>query len=196
MSDFERKDEPFANESNDLNGKNDGFAVDNGCQNEYELHEDHTYTRNGEDRYSRNGQEDYYSSGSGSFYRREAGTNKDGGGESGKKNVSGLAIASMVCGIISLVSCCIPYISVILAIIGLIFGIITISKGFNGFSLAGIIISSFAIVFGIIALVAMISSIGNLFDYILSIIDSSFDDPFDPNFGAAINSVVSVFKRL
>ena len=197
MSDFDKRDEfEVDNPRTDSGRETGGFAKDNSCGNGYERHEDHSHSREAEDNYSRGEREGYYTSGSGTFYRREANFAQGVHTEPEKKKTSGLAVASLVCGIIGLVGCCVPYIGVILSILGLIFGIITIAKGFNGFSLAGIILSSFALVFGIISLIITISAMGNWFDFIQSIIDSSFDDPFDPNFGAAINSVVSVFKRL
>ena len=75
-----------------------------------------------------------------------------------KKSTSGLAVASMVCGILSIVGCCIWYMGIILAIVGLVLGIISQAKQKNGFSLAGIITSAFGLAFGIIALIIVIAS--------------------------------------
>mgnify|MGYP002715331137 CR=1 FL=1 len=66
-------------------------------------------------------------------------------------NAKGLAIASMVCGILSLLCCCIWYIGGILAIVGLVLGIISIRKGTEGrgMAMAGIITSVLGLVIGI-----------------------------------------------
>lgn len=66
---------------------------------------------------------------------------------------SGLAVASMVLGIISLLlSCCIPSISLITLIIGLILGIIALvqGKGGRGMAVAGVACCAAAFLFAII----------------------------------------------
>lgn len=67
----------------------------------------------------------------------------------------GFAIASMVLGIISLVCCCLGWISAIMAILSIIFGVITLvkKKPGKGMAIAGIICSSFAIVIYIVLVV-------------------------------------------
>lgn len=59
----------------------------------------------------------------------------------------GMAIASLVLGIVSLVSCCIYYVSGPCAILAIIFGIVTIRKGpaGKGMSIAGIICGGVAL---------------------------------------------------
>ncbi|MBS6954997.1 MAG: DUF4190 domain-containing protein [Clostridium sp.] len=69
---------------------------------------------------------------------------------------SGLAIASMVCGICALVfSCCIPYIPFILAVISIIFAAVTLSKhlGGKGMAIAGLVCSIISLVPTIIVVV-------------------------------------------
>ena len=77
----------------------------------------------------------------------------------------GLAIASMVVGIASIVLCYCYGIGLIGGIVGLILGIVARSRGNNeGFSLAGIILNAFGIVMGVVGLlvlVAMFSEIAN-----------------------------------
>ena len=63
-----------------------------------------------------------------------------------ENKVNGLAIASMVLGIISLVLWCISIISIPCAIIALVFGILSIKKKGKGMAIAGIATSSAAIV--------------------------------------------------
>lgn len=64
----------------------------------------------------------------------------------------GFSIASMVLGIISVVLCCIYYISIPCAILALIFGIAGKSKGGKGMAITGIIL-------GIITLALYVSAI-------------------------------------
>lgn len=72
---------------------------------------------------------------------------------------SGMAIASMVCGILSIVLCCIWYLSVVLAIVAIVLGIISNVKkmGGKGMAIAGIVTGAIGIVFsiGLIILVAI-----------------------------------------
>lgn len=210
MSDFEMKDGSGMPEEERKLGSDGGFVSDTSCGSEYERHEGHSHSTDGErGSYSRSERDDYYTSGSGdgSFYRRDISGMPSGGTSGGvapseeKKSTSGLAVASMVCGILSIVGCCIWYMGIILAIVGLVLGIISQAKQKNGFSLAGIITSAFGLAFGIIALIIVIASFGNLWDFINSMIDSSSGigdpyDPYDPNFGAGLNVITSIIKRL
>lgn len=73
---------------------------------------------------------------------------------------SGLAVASMVCGIISLLSvCCNNWLSILLAILGLIFGIVGVRSGKRGkgMGIAGIVCSSITIV-GVIIIIAFVGA--------------------------------------
>lgn len=210
MSDFEMKDGSGMPEEERKLGSDGGFVSDTSCGSEYERHEGHSHSTDGErGSYSRSERDDYYTSGSGdgSFYRRDISGMPSGGTSGGvapseeKKSTSGLAVASMVCGILSIVGCCIWHMGIILAIVGLVLGIISQAKQKNGFSLAGIITSAFGLAFGIIALIIVIASFGNLWDFINSMIDSSSGigdpyDPYDPNFGAGLNVITSIIKRL
>lgn len=206
MSDFEMKDGSGIPEEERRTERADGgFVSDSSCGGEYERHEGHSHSTDGEKGgYSRGERDDYYTSGSGdgSFYRRDI-SGMPGGASINeeKKNTSGLSVASMVCGILSIVfACCIPYMGIILSIVGLVLGIISQKKQKNGFSLAGIITSAFGLAFGIIALIIVIASFGNLWDFINSMIDSSFFDdpydPFDPNNGAGVNGIIAIISRL
>lgn len=206
MSDFEMKDGSGVPEEERRTERTDGgFVSDSSCGGEYERHEGHSHSTDGEQGgYSRGERDDYYTSGSGdgSFYRRDI-SGMPGGTSMNeeKKNTSGLSVASMVCGILSIVfACCIPYMGIILSIVGLVLGIISQKKQKNGFSLAGIITSAFGLAFGIIALIIVIASFGNLWDFINSMIDSSFFDdpydPFDPNNGAGVNGIIAIISRL
>ncbi len=59
----------------------------------------------------------------------------------------GLGIASMVCGILALISCCLWCTCVPLAIVSIVLGILQIQKGAGkGMAIAGIVCSSIALV--------------------------------------------------
>lgn len=53
----------------------------------------------------------------------------------------GFSIASMICGILSLILCCATLISIILAIVSIVLGAIAIKKSFagRGMSIAGVV---------------------------------------------------------
>lgn len=74
------------------------------------------------------------------------------GGPSPSQGGSGLAIASMVLGILALICSCYWPASMILSIIGLILGIISIKKGNSGkgMAIAGVVLSIVAIVLTIL----------------------------------------------
>jgi len=64
----------------------------------------------------------------------------------------GLSIASMVCGILSLVGCWCCGLGVVLAIVAIVLGIIGRKKGGKGFALAGIICGSIGVITNLIYL--------------------------------------------
>ena len=198
MSDFEMKDGSGRPEEQKNERIDGGFVSDSSCGGNYERHEGHSHMTDGESGdYSRSERDDYYTSGSGNdgFYRKDISGEPAPVNEE-KKRTSGLSVASMVCGILSIVfGCCIPYMGIILAIVGLVLGIVSQKKQKNGFSLAGIITSAFGLAFGIIALIIMIASLGDLWDIINSILDSSYD-PYDPNFGADVDVITAIIRRL
>ncbi|HOV40538.1 MAG TPA: DUF4190 domain-containing protein [Oscillospiraceae bacterium] len=76
---------------------------------------------------------------------------------------SGLSIASMVLGILSILFFCIPYISIPLAIVGLILGIISLVKkqGGKGMAIAGVICSAIGFVIGIIIIIMAIAAVSS-----------------------------------
>ncbi len=57
------------------------------------------------------------------------------------KGYIGFAIASLVCGILSIICCCIPGLSSVLSIAAVALGIVTLVKGYegHGFAIAGIV---------------------------------------------------------
>lgn len=67
-----------------------------------------------------------------------------------QQEAKGMSIASMVLGIISLVLFCIWYLSIPLAIVGLVLGILGRKKGGKGMATAGIICSIIALVLTVV----------------------------------------------
>ena len=77
----------------------------------------------------------------------------------------GLAVASMVCGIVSLVfSCCIPVVTYIVALVGLILGGVSLSqkKGGKGMAIAGLVCSIIALVPAVIVTIVGASTLASL----------------------------------
>ncbi|MBQ7954621.1 MAG: DUF4190 domain-containing protein [Lachnospiraceae bacterium] len=71
---------------------------------------------------------------------------------------NGMAVGSLVCGILSLVLCCCCGFGIVLSIIGLILGIMSKSKNggkLSGMAIAGIICSGIGVVAGIIGIFYM-----------------------------------------
>ena len=93
----------------------------------------------------------YYntSSSQGQYYGNQPATEKP----------CGMAIAGMVLGILSMVCCCIWYISGILAILALIFSIITIvkKKPGKGMAIAGVICGAIGLIIAIVMVVGFVA---------------------------------------
>ena len=71
------------------------------------------------------------------------------------KKSQGLAIASLICGILGVVACCIPYVPAVISIAGLILGILSIKKKEDGRTMAivGIVLSAVGILIGVIMII-------------------------------------------
>lgn len=81
----------------------------------------------------------------------------------------GFGIASMVCGIVALVLCCVGWISIPVGIVGLVLGCVAVAKKYagHGMAVAGIVCSVIALVLYVLALLlgagtwaAILSSLG------------------------------------
>ena len=69
----------------------------------------------------------------------------------------GLAVASMVCGICSLVlACCVPYVPFVLALIGVILGGVSLSghRGGKGMAIAGLVTSIISLIPAVMVVLA------------------------------------------
>ena len=125
------------NNQNELNNNFEQPEQNQGYQN---------YQKN--QNYQNNGYNNMNGGGQGGYYSNEPAT----------ETPCGMAIAGMVLGILSIVCCCIWYVSGILAILALIFSIITIvkKKTGRGMAIAGIICGSIGLIMAIILLICFI----------------------------------------
>lgn len=218
------KNEHFHEELGDGGFVSDGRCEDNYEKHEshaYDRTGDYSfYSRDGEgdyDRsdedggYSRTERDDAFTSGSsggsryvgGSFYRRpNYGATVTGDDdvfdEKPPRNRAcrSLGIASMVCGIVSILLCCMPFMGLIVAIVGLVLGIVSQKRGANGFALAGIITSSFGIAFGVIIVVSFIAELDGVIDDVIDSFGSDPFDPYDPNNGACAGLVKKTIAKV
>ncbi len=98
------------------------------------------------------------------------------------KRSSGLAIASMVCGILSVVICCGMWISWILSVVAIILGAVSLSKrqGGRGMAIAGIITAVFGLLLsiGFFIFAYAVGQAGNSFDSSYSYYYNYYDDIF------------------
>lgn len=73
---------------------------------------------------------------------------------SGKKQSQGLGIASMVCGILSIVMCCASGLAILLGIVAVILGIVQlVTCEPKGMAIAGVICGSIGLLFGLFFLI-------------------------------------------
>lgn len=85
------------------------------------------------------------------------------------KKSAGLAIASMVLGIVALVlSCCVPYLPIVLALLAVILGGVSLANkmGGKGMAIAGLVCGIIGLVPAVVVVVsgaALVSSLSSLF---------------------------------
>lgn len=74
---------------------------------------------------------------------------------------SGFAIASMILGILSVISCCLWWVSVLFAVVGLILAIIAIVKKKDGkaFAIAGLVLAIVALIMTALFTAGVLASI-------------------------------------
>lgn len=85
--------------------------------------------------------------------------------ENEKKNGVGMGVASMILGILSVTtSCCVPYLPIVLALVGLVLGAagIKMNSG-RGMAIAGLILSIISLIPAIAAIVIGGSIISEIF---------------------------------
>ncbi len=93
-------------------------------------------------------EEGSYSSNTFTTPKPEYYSNQTSTGKSGANGNIGFSIASMVCGILSLTCCCLTFFSLILAIVAIVFGVISLNSKYDGrgMAIAGIITGGIGIV--------------------------------------------------
>lgn len=69
----------------------------------------------------------------------------------------GLSIASMVLGIVSVVLCCLWYVSLPCAILAIIFGVIGKKRDGRGMAIAGLVLGIIAVALYVLAVVGVVS---------------------------------------
>lgn len=110
-----------------------------------------------------------------------------------QKKPNGLGIASLVLGIVSIVTCCCYGVSIIPAIVGLVLGIIQMRKYNNGIAIAGLVTSIFGIllnIYMIFSILVAIQSYGGLQGY-LDEIQRQIDEQNN-----SISNFVALIKNL
>ena len=115
---------------------------------------------------------------------------------------SGLAAASLVLGILSIAVCCAWYISMVMAIVGLILGIVAKRKGNGGMSTAGIILNIFGLLLAIVMMCFAIMLINDPewmneffgdFYYYNEFYDEFYDDYY--SYGEGGQHLTALFSR-
>ena len=93
-----------------------------------------------------------------------------------QKQNNGFAIASMVLGIISVLCCCINYVSIVIAVIAVVFFVVdrkTNGKS-NGMAIAGLVLGIFGIASGVLSIFSSLI-LNNAFPELESIYNSVFE---------------------
>ncbi len=195
---------PYQSGSGNQNGYQNPYQSGSGNQNGYQ----NPYQSGSGNQYNTNEYQNPYQSGSdnsGSY--QSPYQNRNPGGYSNdyntyynevpRKNGEGLAIASMVLGIVSVtICCCIPVINLIFAIVALVLGIISQKNNPNGMALAGIITAAFGLIFGVITNISFFSAFVNFLKSAPMDGSSFFEDSSFNNNNNAIIGVLNLIKGL
>ncbi len=80
--------------------------------------------------------------------------------DDGDPGKDGMAVASLCCGIASLVCCCTSAFTLVLGILALVFGILGRGSTNSGIAVAGIVMGSIGIAFGLVSTVFIVFSGG------------------------------------
>ena len=92
------------------------------------------------------------------------------------KPANGMAIASMVLGILSVICCCAGFLGVLPGVIGLILAIICFSKGNKGgMAVAGLVLNIIGVALAVVALIIVIAD-GSLAQLIYALESGELDD--------------------
>lgn len=142
FKEFDNQNKNDVNDGNNQNSQNQNYSnAQNQDYNSYQNQNYNNYQNNGYNNMNgTSGQQNYY------------------GNEPATETPSGMAIAGMVLGILSMLCCCIWYVSAILAILALVFSIITVAKNKpgKGMAIAGIVCGAIGLVMAIVVVIGVI----------------------------------------
>ena len=94
-----------------------------------------------------------------------------------KEDRKGLAIAAMVLGIVSIVFCCVYWVSIICAILAIIFGIVAIKSSGKGMAISGIVTGSIGIFISLFVTIFLIGISSVIYNEAVDVIkDNDWDD--------------------
>ena len=94
-----------------------------------------------------------------------------------KEDRKGLAIAAMVLGIVSIVFCCVYWVSIICAILAIIFGIVAIKSSGKGMAISGIVTGSIGIFISLFVTIFLIGLSSVIYNQAVDVIkDNNWDD--------------------
>ena len=94
-----------------------------------------------------------------------------------KEDRKGLAIAAMVLGIVSIVFCCVYWVSIICAILAIIFGIVAIKSSGKGMAISGIVTGSIGIFISLFVTIFLIGISSVIYNETVDVIkDNDWDD--------------------
>lgn len=142
FKDFDNQNVNDVNDGNNQNSQIQNYSnAQNQDYNSYQNQNYNNYQNNGYNNMNgTSGQQNYY------------------GNEPATETPSGMAIAGMVLGILSMLCCCIWYVSAILAILALVFSIITVAKNKpgKGMAIAGIVCGAIGLIMAIVVVIGVI----------------------------------------
>ncbi len=121
--------------------------------------------------------------------------NASGGG-------NGFAIASLVLGILSIVCCCLPFDSIVMAVLyialpvlALVFGIISVKKRKNGLAIAGIVTGSVGLFFGLVFFVLGVTTSNRILEW-LERLEESLESDLGSTDSDSNSGVIDAIKML
>ena len=142
FKEFDNQNKNDVNDGNNQNSQNQNYSnVQNQDYNSYQNQNYNNYQNNGYNNMNgTNGQQNYY------------------GNEPATETPSGMAVAGLVLGILSMLCCCIWYVSAILGILALVFSIITVAKNKpgKGMAIAGIVCGAIGLLISIVIVIGVI----------------------------------------
>ncbi len=78
---------------------------------------------------------------------------------------TGMAVAGLVIGIISVCCCCIPLLNIPLGILAVIFGVLGMKSSYRGLAIAGLVLGVISLVLGLMMLLLLVMEDGFHFSY-------------------------------